>query len=273
MSLGAATGQVAVGTLNGSVFIINVRNGHILRNAQVHQAPINGIAIQPGGKLLLSGGDDNNVILSDISTMEALFTLPAHKDRVLDVQFSGSGECFTTCSADRRVILWASPRQQQPAEEEEDEKEAPAIVPKTPPVPEQPPPAEKEEVTPDRNASVESVKKPEDATPTANWPKSLLEISDEDSSETSLPEETPVRGRMRTFVSSIRETPAQKKADSSIDTELADLIMQAGERLARIGTKLVDLGIVAKQLDEKITRLELDVRPRKPTPARRAGAK
>jgi hypothetical protein len=78
---------------------------------------------------------------------------------------------------------------------------------------------------------------------------------------------------MNTFVSTICQTPAANKADSPMDAELSDLMMQAGERLARIGTKLADLGIAAKQLDDKIVQLELDVRPHRPTPAGRVGAK
>jgi hypothetical protein len=75
------------------------------------------------------------------------------------------------------------------------------------------------------------------------------------------------------FVSSICETPTSKKAESPMDAELADLILQAGDRLARIGKRLVDIGVVAKQLDDKIAQLELDVKPTKPKMARRGGAK
>jgi WD40 repeat protein len=66
-----------------------------MQNAKIHKMPVNNVAIHPAGRYFLSGGDDNNEILSDQRRLVLVSILMPHKEKMLHVQFSGDGDFFT----------------------------------------------------------------------------------------------------------------------------------------------------------------------------------
>ena len=133
---------IAIGTAIGNAYLVDVKTAQILHSSRLHNQDITSLMIQPSGSLLLSGSTDSTVIISDINTFEPIFTLGIHKDKVIDVRFSNDGQQFTTCSADRKILLWNSPdmtvsfESSQPGEEEEEEAMDDIPAQKAPPVPE-----------------------------------------------------------------------------------------------------------------------------------------
>jgi WD40 repeat protein len=254
ISLAAEAGLLGVGTEGGTVLICSVQNGYVVKSSKLHKGPVNAISLQPRGNYVLTGGDDHNVVLADLSSLEPAFTLTAHKERVIDARFSLSGEFFSTCSADSRLVYWASPNPQKEEAEVVPEEEAP--VPKKPPVPE-PEIGDASSIASSRKSHASSKKSVREET-LPELPKqarglSELDDSSDDSSELTPP---PKRRRMRTFVSSLRAGPTPRKSSSPEDQEQLDLILEASHAIDAIGKRLVDLGIKMKLQDQKIQQLE-----------------
>ena len=80
----------------------------ILRDG--HTATVRRAAFSPDGKLLVSVGEDNKVIVWDFARRERLATFTDHQDRVTTVEFSPDGKWFATASADGSVIAWDAAR-------------------------------------------------------------------------------------------------------------------------------------------------------------------
>ncbi len=67
---------------------------------------ITALAIQPGGHLLASGGDDHVVRIWDTETGKVVYSLDGHTDWVRDALFTSDGKTLITAGDDGRVITW-----------------------------------------------------------------------------------------------------------------------------------------------------------------------
>ncbi|MGH9768680.1 MAG: protein kinase family protein, partial [Blastocatellia bacterium] len=67
-------------------------------------------AFSPDGRLLVSVGEDKQVIVWDFARRERLATFNDHKDWVISVAFSPDGKWFATASYDKTVIVWDAAR-------------------------------------------------------------------------------------------------------------------------------------------------------------------
>ena len=76
----------------------------ILRDG--HTAAVRRAVFSPDGRLLVSVGEDKQVIVWDFDHRERLATLTDHTDWVGSVAFSPDGKRFATGSVDRTVIVW-----------------------------------------------------------------------------------------------------------------------------------------------------------------------
>ena len=75
-------------------------------NSVTKPAVITGLAMQPGGKLFASAGDDHHVRLWRTSDGRPLETLLGHRDWVRAVVFSPDGTMLASAGDDRRIMLW-----------------------------------------------------------------------------------------------------------------------------------------------------------------------
>ncbi len=71
-----------------------------------HASGITSIRFSPSGKLLASGGQDNNIVLWDVESGRQLRLLSGHKGVVNEVYFVESDSLLISCSDDRKVFMW-----------------------------------------------------------------------------------------------------------------------------------------------------------------------
>jgi WD40 repeat protein/serine/threonine protein kinase len=80
-----------------------------------HTAAVRRAAFSPDGRLLVSVGEDNKVIVWDFARREMLKKFDGHTDWVISVTFSPDGKWFATASYDRTVIVWDAARLEKAA--------------------------------------------------------------------------------------------------------------------------------------------------------------
>ncbi len=80
-----------------------------------HAAAARRAAFSPDGRLLVSVGEDNKVIVWDFARRERLATFNDHTDWVTSVAFSPDGKWFATASYDKTVIVWDAARLEKAA--------------------------------------------------------------------------------------------------------------------------------------------------------------
>jgi len=85
----------------------------ILRDG--HTAAVRRAVFSPNGRLLVSVGEDKQVIVWDFARRERLATFTDHTDWVLAAAFSPDGKWFATASADWKVIVWDAVKLQREA--------------------------------------------------------------------------------------------------------------------------------------------------------------
>ena len=80
-----------------------------------HTAAVRRAAFSPDGRLLVSVGEDNKVIVWDFARRERLKTFNDHTDWIPSVAFSPDGKWFATASYDKTVIVWDAARLEKAA--------------------------------------------------------------------------------------------------------------------------------------------------------------
>ena len=71
-----------------------------------HTAAVRRAVFSPDGRLLVSAGEDKQVIVWDFARRERLATFNDHSDWIAAVAFAPDGKRFATASYDRTIIVW-----------------------------------------------------------------------------------------------------------------------------------------------------------------------
>ncbi len=100
----AGDGSVAVGTTDN---VVRVWHGDTLRMINAHDTPIHAVAYSPDGRWLASGGDDEEVLISDATTLRTVRRLGPHRRAVRTIAFSPDSVSVATAGDDGLVRVWS----------------------------------------------------------------------------------------------------------------------------------------------------------------------
>jgi WD40 repeat protein len=104
---GADGRTLVVSDVIGSVSVLDIDTGSVVRSFAGQKNRLAELAISPNGSLVASGADDNTVELWSTATGELLAQLPGHTSPVRTVAFSADGTMLASGSSDATVRLWA----------------------------------------------------------------------------------------------------------------------------------------------------------------------
>ncbi len=96
---------LAVALADGRVYLIDKKNGKILRMFQAHKSSISSIVFSPQGDKILTASDDNTAKLWDLLGQE-LTLFKGHKAVVISAIFNSKGDTVLTASDDNTAKLW-----------------------------------------------------------------------------------------------------------------------------------------------------------------------
>lgn len=71
-----------------------------------HSNTIRAIACSPNSEFVLTGSEDNTIILWNIKTMQKIKTFLGHAKRITDLSFYPNGKIFASSSWDKTIRLW-----------------------------------------------------------------------------------------------------------------------------------------------------------------------
>jgi WD40 repeat protein/class 3 adenylate cyclase len=98
--------SLAIGLLDGSVRIVDLRTGRQRVMSGRHNAAIQGLAFSPDDATLVSAGDDEQILVWNVPTGALQETLTGHNGRVLTPAFSADGRTLSTVSLDGTLMMW-----------------------------------------------------------------------------------------------------------------------------------------------------------------------
>ncbi len=103
----SADGKTAACALDdGTVPIVDLGRGVVVRTVAAHAEPVNAVAISADGKLVAAASTDQTVSLIDVDTGTKLRVLKGHGDSVTQVAFSPDHARVASGSNDGTVRLW-----------------------------------------------------------------------------------------------------------------------------------------------------------------------
>jgi len=101
--------MVATGDLGGSVRVWNVAQGERIGGDLPAHTGLGDLVLSPDKKTLVTGGDDGEIKIWDLTRREPLKTFKGHKGMVSGLAMSDDGSHFATASLqDHSVTLWES---------------------------------------------------------------------------------------------------------------------------------------------------------------------
>lgn len=101
-------GLFASASLDGSIKLWNLKSSNSNGTLKGHKSGVNAISYYNGDRpLLLSGGDDYQVIVWDLSSKSVLRKLTHHENNVVDVSFMSKLPLFSSISEDGKVNFYS----------------------------------------------------------------------------------------------------------------------------------------------------------------------
>ncbi|MEU4218483.1 WD40 repeat domain-containing protein [Actinoplanes sp. NPDC026623] len=100
-------GTLVAGDLGGVITLWDAGTGTATRTLATHRGAVAGLSVDPSGRLVVSGGRDHRVMLTDLAGGAAARVLPVgHRGPVNAVAFDGTGQLVASGGADGRVAIW-----------------------------------------------------------------------------------------------------------------------------------------------------------------------
>jgi WD40 repeat protein len=98
--------QVAAGTAEGVIHLLNLADGKVVRSLQGHTSAVTGVQFHPGGTLLASSSKDRTVRLWNLTNGQPFKVLEGHGAWVQGVAFVAQGTRLVSAGADQTVRIW-----------------------------------------------------------------------------------------------------------------------------------------------------------------------
>jgi WD40 repeat protein len=98
--------QLAAGTADGAIHLLNLTDGKILRSLPGHTSAVTGLAFHASGTVLASASKDRTVRLWNPANGQPFKVLEGHEAWVHGVVFVVQGTRLASVGADRTVRLW-----------------------------------------------------------------------------------------------------------------------------------------------------------------------
>lgn len=106
--------NIVTGSDDGIVRLWNFDRGEVTAQFNVHDSlPVNALAINAAGEVVVSGGDDNRAVMIDLITSEVKNIFNGHTGPVRAVAMSGDARRVLTAAADGSIRVWDATRAEQ----------------------------------------------------------------------------------------------------------------------------------------------------------------
>ncbi|MGL6227320.1 MAG: WD40 repeat domain-containing protein [Thermoguttaceae bacterium] len=99
-------GILIVGLANGEITFYKFSDVQPYKVIRAHVLPLNSLAFNPKGDMIVSTGNDGTVSLWDTATGAGRGVLRGHRSAVLCAEFSPDGKYVVSGGTDKTVILW-----------------------------------------------------------------------------------------------------------------------------------------------------------------------
>jgi WD40 repeat protein len=98
---------------DGSLLLLRVPDGSVVRQFRGHRGSIHALALDPGNTFFAAGGWDARVHLYPINGEGVPVVLSGHRSPVTGLSFSPEGDILVSCSQDRTLRLWEPVKEQE----------------------------------------------------------------------------------------------------------------------------------------------------------------
>lgn len=99
-------GNTVASTNNDTIQLWSLTTGQAISTLFGHENRVNAIAINPNGKILASGSDDNRVKLWNLDNGQEIRTLSGHRGAIRTLAMSPEGQILASGSDDKTIKLW-----------------------------------------------------------------------------------------------------------------------------------------------------------------------
>jgi serine/threonine protein kinase/WD40 repeat protein len=99
-------GQLAACGADGRIRVFESSSGSLLMELNAGQGELNGLAVSPDGKWLVSCGDDGTVVLRDRKSLQTQWRVAAHTELAFQAVFTPDGSKLLTCGNEAGIKVW-----------------------------------------------------------------------------------------------------------------------------------------------------------------------
>jgi WD40 repeat protein len=99
-------GQFGLSTADKFSIVFDLESGETIHQLKEHAVDVRSVAFSPDGDYVLTGGDDNTLILWETETGNEVRRLVGHSDSIRSIAFGPDGKTALSGSDDGTVFLW-----------------------------------------------------------------------------------------------------------------------------------------------------------------------